>query len=173
MKVRWYWVLAGLLLGAATYAQERVVAATDKEAMFRSSDPKLNANKQLAYRLVKEIPESTTPETIDKFLTERYIQHNPNMPSGRDSMKKMMAILKPKPVTEKMTEPVVTVVAEGDYVVVSTVLDVPDPKNPGKTYTTTHFDMWRMKDGKADEHWDSPVPEGMGPPPHLLPENLK
>ena len=23
-----------------------------------------------------------------------------------------------------------------------------------KTYTTTWFDMWRMKDGKADEHWD-------------------
>jgi len=21
-------------------------------------------------------------------------------------------------------------------------------------YTTTWFDMWRFKDGKADEHWD-------------------
>ncbi len=29
-----------------------------------------------------------------------------------------------------------------------------DPKNPGKTYTTTWFDMWRFVDGKADEHWD-------------------
>jgi predicted SnoaL-like aldol condensation-catalyzing enzyme len=174
MKACWYGVLAaGLLSSSAAYAQERVVAAKDKEALFRSSDPKLNANKQTAYRLIKDIPESTNPETIDKYLTERYIQHNPNMPSGSDSMKKMMTILKPKPVTAKMTEPVVTVVAEGDYVVVSTVLEVPDPKNPGKTYTTTHFDMWRMKDGKADEHWDSPVPDSLGPPPHLLPQNLK
>ena len=30
-----------------------------------------------------------------------------------------------------------------------------DPKDPSKTYTTTWFDMWRIKDGKADEHWDS------------------
>ena len=24
----------------------------------------------------------------------------------------------------------------------------------GNAYTTTWFDMWRIKDGKADEHWD-------------------
>jgi predicted SnoaL-like aldol condensation-catalyzing enzyme len=24
-----------------------------------------------------------------------------------------------------------------------------------KTYTTTWFDTWRIKDGQADEHWDS------------------
>jgi predicted SnoaL-like aldol condensation-catalyzing enzyme len=24
-----------------------------------------------------------------------------------------------------------------------------------QSYTTTHFDMWRIKDGKADEHWDA------------------
>jgi len=29
-----------------------------------------------------------------------------------------------------------------------------DPRNPGQTYTTTHFDMWKFIDGKADEHWD-------------------
>ena len=32
--------------------------------------------------------------------------------------------------------------------------ELPDPRTPGKTYTTTWFDMWRIKDGKADEHWD-------------------
>ena len=28
------------------------------------------------------------------------------------------------------------------------------PRTRQKTYSTTWF-MWRMKDGKADEHWDS------------------
>ena len=28
------------------------------------------------------------------------------------------------------------------------------PKDPTKGYTTTWFDMWRFKEGKADEHWD-------------------
>jgi predicted SnoaL-like aldol condensation-catalyzing enzyme len=136
MKACWNFALAaGLLLSGATYAQERVVAAEDKEALFRSSDPKLHANKQLAYRLVKEIPESTDPATIDKYLTERYIQHNPNMVSGRDGLKKLIGSMKPKPVADKLAARVVAVVA-GDCVV-STVRTARS-KNPGKTYTT-HF----------------------------------
>jgi predicted SnoaL-like aldol condensation-catalyzing enzyme len=46
------------------------------------------------------------------------------------------------------------VTAEADRVVVAIVRELPDPRTPGKTYTTTWFDMWRIKDGKADEHWD-------------------
>ena len=41
-----------------------------------------------------------------------------------------------------------------DIVCVANVSTRPDPRNPGQTYTTTHFDMWRFVDGKADEHWD-------------------
>ncbi len=47
---------------------------------------------------------------------------------------------------------VVSVVAEGDLVVVSFVRDLKD--KAGKPYTTTWFDMWRVKDGKATQHWD-------------------
>ena len=57
---------------------------------------------------------------------------------------------------------VVAVLAQGDLVCVATRSELPDPRNPGQTYTTTHFDMWRFVDGKADEHWD----EGrINPPP--------
>jgi predicted SnoaL-like aldol condensation-catalyzing enzyme len=41
-----------------------------------------------------------------------------------------------------------------DIVYVASVSTPPDPRDPGQTYTTTHFDMWRFVDGKADEHWD-------------------
>jgi hypothetical protein len=45
---------------------------------------------------------------------------------------------------------------------VATGSELPDPRNPGQTCTTTHFAMWRFVDGKADEHWD----EGrINPPP--------
>ena len=60
----------------------------------------------------------------------------------------------PTPIPEKMTTKVVSVVAEGDLVVVAYERDVHDAKDPSKSYTTTWFDMWRFKDGKADEHWD-------------------
>jgi predicted SnoaL-like aldol condensation-catalyzing enzyme len=50
---------------------------------------------------------------------------------------------------------IVAVTTQGnDVVCVASVSTRPDPRNPGQTYTTTHFDMWRFVDGKADEHWD-------------------
>jgi predicted SnoaL-like aldol condensation-catalyzing enzyme len=50
--------------------------------------------------------------------------------------------------------PIVAVLAEGDLVTVVYPRVLKDPKDPAKTYSTTWFDMWRFKDGKADEHWD-------------------
>jgi predicted SnoaL-like aldol condensation-catalyzing enzyme len=49
---------------------------------------------------------------------------------------------------------VVAVLADRDLVVVVTRVEAKDPRNEGQTYTTTHYDMWRFVDGKADEHWD-------------------
>jgi predicted SnoaL-like aldol condensation-catalyzing enzyme len=74
-------------------------------------------------------------------------------------------MIKPRPISEKISPTVVSVVAEGDMVIVASVAKRTDPKT-GNGYTTTHFDMWRIKDGKADEHWDEAAlgpPEG--PPP--------
>ena len=44
--------------------------------------------------------------------------------------------------------------SDGQDPVVAFVREVKDSKDPAKSYTTTWFDMWRLKDGKADEHWD-------------------
>jgi predicted SnoaL-like aldol condensation-catalyzing enzyme len=167
MKAQWCCALAaGLLLNAATYAQERVVGVKDPEALFHSSDPRLNANKQIVYHIFKDILEGGRIEAIDKYMTARYLQHNPNIPSGHDGLKKMLGMVKQTPLADKLAAQVVSVVAEGDFVIVGAVQQLPDPKIPGKTYTTTHFDMWRIKDGKADEHWDDAA---LGPPPGTTP----
>src|SRR5262245_17203859 len=159
MKKGFYLSLAALLVGVATlsYAQDPVVAAGDVEALFRSSDPKLNTNKQAAYHIVKDLLEAGHWELADQYLTERYIQHNPNAASGRAGVVKFFTEVlkvKPKPIPEKMATKVVSVVAEGDLVVVAFVRELKDSKDPAKSYTTTGFDMWRFEDGKADEHWD-------------------
>mgnify|MGYP002385779656 FL=1 len=68
---------------------------------------------------------------------------------------------RPIPKPNEWKTQVVSVVAEGDLVVVATVRELKDKS--GKPYTTTWFDMWRMKDGKADEHWDgAEMPGGAG-----------
>jgi len=160
---------AGLLFGGGSvFAQEPVVGVGDPDALFHSSDPKLDANKQVAYHIFKDILEGGRIDAIDKYLSARYIQHNPNIPSGHDGLKKMLGMVPPKPPAERLSAHVVAVVAEGDYVIVSTVQPLPDPRSPGKTYTTTHFDMWRIQDGKADEHWDEAA---LGPPPGMTPSS--
>ncbi len=146
-----------LLGGAAASAQEAVTAAPDTDALFHSPDPGLDANKQVAYRIIKELIEAGHWERADRYLTERYIQHNPLAKSGRDGVVyyfTQVAKAKPQPIPEKMKSRIVAVTAEGDIVTVAYVREMKDPKDPSKTYTTTWFDMWRFKDGKADEHWD-------------------
>jgi predicted SnoaL-like aldol condensation-catalyzing enzyme len=48
---------------------------------------------------------------------------------------------------------VISIVAQGDLVVISFVQDNKDSK--GQPYKTTWFDMFRILDGKIAEHWDS------------------
>ena len=159
MRFRRHLLLATVMVAGnlSLHAQESVVGASDPGALFHSSDPKLNANKQAAYHIVKDLLEAGHWDLADKYLTERYIQHNPNAASGRAGVVRFFTEIRkvtPTPIPEKMTTKVVSVVAEGDLVVVAYAHEVKEAKDPSKSYTTTWFDMWRFKDGKADEHWD-------------------
>lgn len=149
--------LASSVTFVAARAQEPVVGAPDAESLFTSPDPRLHRNKQAAYHIQRDLLEAGHWELADRWLTERYIQHNPNAASGRagvvDFFTKVLKV-QPKPIPEKLSGKVVAVIAEGDYVVIITPRTLKDPKDPTKTYTTSWFDMWRFVDGKADEHWD-------------------
>ncbi len=156
-------LLAACALLASSFAQgqalnDPVKAHPNPESLFTSPDPKLNANKQVALKIMKELLEAGHWDKAGQYLTKEYIQHNPVAKSGLDAVVyyfTQVAKVKPKPIPAKMATKVVNVTAEGDYVIVSIVREVPyDAKDPSKTYTTTWFDMWRFKDGKADEHWD-------------------
>jgi predicted SnoaL-like aldol condensation-catalyzing enzyme len=159
MKLSIFVALAFVVLVTfSVRAQEPVVGVADAEALFKSPDPKLNANKQVVYGIFRDLLEANHWELADKYLTERYIQHNPNAASGRAGVVAFFTqVMKvqPKPIEKKLKSPIVSVSAEGDLVSVAWPREYKDPKNPSKTYTTTWFDMWRIKDGKADEHWDS------------------
>ena len=71
------------LVALPVRAQEPVVGVADAEALFKSPDPKLNANKQVVYGIFRDLLEANHWDLADKYLTERYIQHNPNAASGR------------------------------------------------------------------------------------------
>lgn len=149
----------GLTLAAGSaHAQTQVTGAADAESLFTSADPSLNRNKQAAYHIMKDLLEANHWELADRYLTERYIQHNPLAADGRAAVVNFFTEVlhvRPTPIPEKLTKTrVVSVVAEGDYVVVAVAAEYREPKDPTRTYTSTWFDMWRFVDGKADEHWD-------------------
>ena len=142
------------VLRGVVIAQVPVVGVDEPEKLFTSPDPKLNANKQVVLHIVRDLLEANHWNEADKYLTKEYIQHNPNVQSGRDPVVKFFGSRPEQPIPAKMKTKVVAVIAEGDLVVVAYPRELADPRNPGKTYTTTWFDMWRIKNGKADEHWD-------------------
>jgi predicted SnoaL-like aldol condensation-catalyzing enzyme len=148
---------AFLAVSSIGFAQEPVVGVANPESLFRDKNAKLNANKQATLHIMKDLLQCNHWNEADKWLTARYVQHNPNVASGRAGVVKFFGT-RPRTLTcDKLTTPIVAVLADGDLVTVVIPREQKDPADPSKTYTTTWFDMWRFVDGKADEHWDPAI----------------
>jgi predicted SnoaL-like aldol condensation-catalyzing enzyme len=157
--------LAAVLAMTPLAAQEPVVGVADPESLFKDSDPTLNRNKQATLHIMRELLQCGQWERSGEWLTDKYIQHNPNAASGRAGVVAFFTqVLKvPRQANcGKLTTPVVAVMADDDYVTVLIARNYPDPRASGKTYSTSWFDTWRFVNGKADEHWD---PATITPPP--------
>ncbi len=156
-------LLAALLVFAAAapaLAQEPVVAAQNPEALFTDPDPVLHANKQATLRILHDLIQCNRWDEADKYLTDRYLQHNPNVVSGRDNVLKFFGPPARTPnCPDKLTMPVVTVLTSGNIVGVVIRMEYDHPSKPGTKYTTIFYDQWRIVDGRADEHWDTGIIE--------------
>ena len=108
----------------------------------------LNRNKQVTYKIITVLLEANHWDQANKYLTARYIQHNPNAASGRQGVVNYFTEVlkvKPTPIPTKMKTKIVSVVAEGDIVTVAYPREMKDAKDPTKTYATTWFDSWRSR----------------------------
>jgi predicted SnoaL-like aldol condensation-catalyzing enzyme len=158
-SVHFVYCLAGLVLAAVAgplQAQVPPTGVDNQAALLASPDPKLAANKRLVYDMYRVLIQGGHTELAARYFTEGYIQHNPNVPSGRDALVKFMRESRPvRPIAPNITFPLIAIVAEGDMVVVATVTYGQDPQDAAKKYATTHFDMYRIEGGKIAEHWDN------------------
>ena len=144
-----------LALSLPSFAQVAVQGNPDQEKMLASSDARVAANKRLVYDFWRDVFEGHHLEFADKYLAEGYIQHNPNVPTGRAGFVTFFGrFAKPKPVENHIVAPLVAILGEGDMVVLAFARENPDPKNPGQKYSTTWFDMFRIENGRIAEHWD-------------------
>ena len=146
----------GLAWTLAASAQVPPTAAPDQAALLQSADPKLAANKKLVFDMWRALIQGGHTEMAPQYFTEGYIQHNPNVATGRDAMVAYMKGTRPvRPIEPKITFPVIAIMAEGDLVMIATVSYADDPEAPGRKYAGTHFDMFRIENGKIAEHWDN------------------
>ena len=137
-------------------AQVPPVAAPDQHALLKSTDPKLAANKKLVFDMYRAIVNAGRHDLADKYFTKGYIQHNPNVASGRDQLVEYIRKTRPvRPIPDTIGFPVISIVAEGDMVLVASVEYNDDPEKPGTKYATTHFDLYRIEKGLIAEHWDN------------------
>jgi predicted SnoaL-like aldol condensation-catalyzing enzyme len=145
--------IAFSFVAVAAQAAEPVVPAKDQQALLKSSDPQLAANKKLVFDMWRTFLTAHHVDEADKFLAPEYHQHNPNADTGLAGVKAYFAAQKVEPIPVPDTIPgLVSIVAERDLVVVSLVREYKDKDD--KPYTTTWFDMFRIANGKIVEHWD-------------------
>ena len=135
----------------------------------------LEANKKLVRSFIEEVVNKRQPAAVDRFLATDFIEHNPNLPRGRDGRKQFAAAVQAG--FSDYHGEIVEILAEGDKVVVRTqwsgtqdgpFLGLPPSGNKVRFSTA---DFFRIEGGKLAEHWDvvdslpRAVALGLVPPP--------
>ncbi len=142
-----------LVLPALPATAQVVTSAEAQQALLQSPDPKLAANKKLVYDMYRAIVQGGHADMVEQYFTPEYIQHNPNVGSGRDALAAFLRGSRPaRPISPTVTLPILNIVAEHDIVMVMSQRPMKDAD--GKPYVTTWFDTYRIIGGKIAEHWD-------------------
>ena len=142
-----------VLTGLPAQAQVRSEPAKDQDDLLYSADPVLAANKKLAYDMYREVLEAGQVDRIPHYVREDYIQHNPNVVTGRAALESFIAGSRPsRKADDKIMLPLISIIAERDLVMFNFVRTEQDAN--GETYYTTWFDVFRIEDGLVVEHWD-------------------
>lgn len=140
--------LVSLLFALNAFSQNQA-------AMLKNKDPELAKNKKLVYDFWREVFEGGHMELAPKYMAESYIQHNPNVATGRQAFIDFFSkFVVAKPIVDTIKAPVIAIIADGNLVTLVFKQENPDPHDPAKKYTTTWFDMLRIENGKIAEHWD-------------------
>ena len=99
-------------------------------------------NKELVIKAVTEVFLNGDAVALDRYWSENYVQHNPQIPNGREALKQMISG------GGNMKYEMGLVVADGDFVMVHARITGFGPK------PLIAVDIFRVKEGKLAEHWD-------------------
>jgi predicted SnoaL-like aldol condensation-catalyzing enzyme len=166
-------VCAALLTSvAAPYLQaESINPATNVQV-----SPAMNVQEQRNLEHVlawwREVIQGGHLDLVAKYQAEDYIQHNPNVATGRaafvDFFRNVVGVKPANPMPTKLDPAPVLSAAKGDFVFLVFEEESPDPRDSSKTFYHNSFEVLRLANGKVQEHWDSfkrlPAPPGAPKP---------
>lgn len=162
-RKRWKTVLAALMLivPAGALAEQDVAAHPQPLSLLEDENPVYASNKRLVFDMWRSIVNAGQVELADEMLTQGYIQHSPVLPTGREAFKGVFSVVPRSAVPDLVSPPLVALLAEGDKVVMVLQEKLTEPQGSG-TYTSAHFNLFRIEDGRLAEHWHS-VQQAPGP----------
>ena len=128
-------------------------------AETRTSDA-MNAKEKANLQHVRswwlECLEGRNLDATAKYQADSYIQHNPNVPTGRAAFVEYFSSRrKPEPIQAGWKNKPTLMFASGPYVFVLVKQAAKDPNDPSQTYPAYWFDMVRVDNGMIQEHWDA------------------
>jgi predicted SnoaL-like aldol condensation-catalyzing enzyme len=118
-------------------------------------------NLQFGLAFTRDVIQARHTDLSPKYQAEDYIQHNPNVPTGRAAFIAFFSRRPPvNPIPEKLDPPAPVAGAKGDFIWLIMEHQDKDPRDPSKTYYYNSFDVYRLNSsgkekGKIQEHWDT------------------
>ena len=112
-------------------------------------------NLKMVLDFWREVLVARHVDLATKYMAEGYVQHNPNVPTGRSGFVEYFSRRPAQPIPATLPNPPIKTIAQGEYVVLIWDHEAQDPTDSSKTYKYNTFDMFRVRDRKIQEHWDS------------------
>jgi predicted SnoaL-like aldol condensation-catalyzing enzyme len=109
----------------------------------RTGDDRPDRNKALVLDAMTSLFQRHDASAVDRLYVDDYIQHNPNIPQGRDALRTIVETLSPSVYYEPGL-----IIAEGDLVAIHGRIRgwAEEPQ--------VVIDIFRVEGGKLAEHWD-------------------
>lgn len=129
------------------------------EAVCAGPTPEIVAKKRLVFEfeaalarmMLNHSAEQDADGILEEYLTDEYIQHDPNIPhNGRAALALGFKLMPP---SDDVPPPPVSLIVEGELVTLLMCKPMPDPTTPGELYDWFIPTIFRVRDGRLAEHW--------------------
>lgn len=137
----------GVIHSFATLPDGQFLRMTGRLAITRPADrmadDRPNRNRALVLDAMTSLFQRHELSAVDRLYADNYIQHNPNIPQGRDALRRIVETLSPSVHYEPGL-----IIAEGDLVAIHGRI------RGWAEAPQVVIDIFRIEGGKLAEHWD-------------------